>query len=131
MRQADVQRDPFLLIEDFGGDGDVNPAGDGDGGHLARRNKEKEARRQLLEAAVDSLALKSVLMGVTPLANLNDRIVRVGETVTVRVNRSRPGEPSQEISLRVTAIGSGSATLITEDAEFDLVVEREIMLSRN
>ncbi|MHC4990414.1 MAG: hypothetical protein ACYTGC_05480 [Planctomycetota bacterium] len=117
---ADVQRNPFIIWAPLAapqqGDGETNSGVD-------RLWKEKRAEREReIRAAGERFQLKSVLMGSTPLANLNDKIVRQGESVLV--------EP-EIVEFQVTSISPDLVTLVAVDARFDLIVEIQIELQRD
>ena len=90
------------------------------GGDLAKAH-----RRDQMERAAGMLRLKSVIMGSRPLANINGRIVRLKQMIPVELSKAEG-----TIKLRVEKITSDSVTVVAEDPEIDLRVEKVIHLKR-
>jgi hypothetical protein len=85
----------------------------------------KEARRKQIEHAVGQLQLQAVMTGRQPVATVNGRAVGVGSVIRVS-----PGESNRPVELRVVSISPGSVTLVAEDPELDLTVEKTLSLDR-
>ena len=66
------------------------------------------------------IELKSVLMGRPPLANVNGKVVRVGETVMVG-----------DVGFLVVAIDTDVVRLMAEDSAYDVSVEVEVRVKRD
>lgn len=113
-----LAKDPFNL-----GDGEtelVTP----EPGDTSNRAWEQQRREKLqaIEAASKTLQLTSVMLGATPLANLNGKILRVGDTLNL---------DKQEVVFRVTKIESDSATLVGEDAALNVRFEVTVSIKRD
>jgi hypothetical protein len=119
----DVQRDPFVIDEldaamvDRPGIQSENPVER----EARERESKREARRQSLVNAGESLELKSIMGGTRPMALLEGAIVSVGDTVTT---------PGNLGSFVVKSIMSASVDLVAEDPELDLVVQVTVHLQR-
>lgn len=85
----------------------------------------KAKLRDDIERAADKFKLKSVIMGSRPLANINGRIVRLNQVITVDGPRS-----VGTIRFRVASISPDSVTVVAEDPRLDLRVEKVINLNR-
>lgn len=84
--------------------------------------QQRVERKAQIESAGRRFVLKSVLMGNTPLANLSDKIVRMGETILVQ---------PEGVEFRVTAISPGVVTLVASDERLDLTVQLDVVLNRD
>ncbi len=111
-----LARDPFdvmsgaLVVENLSG-------ADGDYARAKRRDD--------IDRAAESFQLKSVIMGSRPLANINGRIVRLHQVIPVEGGRS-----VGVIKFRVVSISPESVTMVAEDRQLDLRVEKVIKLKR-
>jgi hypothetical protein len=112
----ELARDPFdvmsgaMVVRDLSGaDGDYA----------------KAKRRDDIDRAVQSFNLKSVIMGSRPLANMNGRIVRLNQVIPYDGGRS-----VGVIKFRVVSISPESVTVVAEDPQLDLRVEKVIKLNR-
>ena len=116
---ANVQRNPFILDGDH--DTDAAPPVDANPGDESLRLWEtRRAEREIaIESARSRLVLKSVMMGTPKLANLNDRIVREGDTVVI--------EPGQ-IEFKVTEIALDAVVLVATDELYDLEIEMRVQV---
>lgn len=105
-----VQRNPFIILNE---DVVAPPTGvrDDAGARLERQRRERQA---VFEKAAGRLQLRTVLLGSTPLANVNNKIVRVGESITVL---------PEDVEFHVASISADSVTLLAEDPSLDLVLE--------
>jgi hypothetical protein len=115
VRLEDVQKDPFDLVADSAMPSDI-PA-DADPA-VARR----EARRAEIQKVAARLKLKSVIMGRDPLANIEGRIVRQQEVISI--------EPEM-LNFHVARITPESVTLRVEDPELGLNEEIELTLKQD
>lgn len=106
----DVQKNPFI-IDQLTPD-PVDPSTIGSG-YKDRQRQDRTERRAQIEQAGQSLHLKSVVDGAVPLAIVEGRIVRVGDTFTAGPSR---------ITFRVDAISTSAVNLVAEAPEFDLAV---------
>jgi hypothetical protein len=108
-----VQRDPFAPMYDPIVVQSTNtthvPDNDSE-----RQQAERQRYEELVQLGEDRIELKSVLMGRPPLANVNGKVVRVGDRVPIE---------GSEISFMVVSIEMDEVKLMTEDPIFDLTVE--------
>jgi hypothetical protein len=115
-----VQGDPFVL---FGGS-EKTPKGttpdDDDDDREARRAEIKA----MFEDAASQLKLKMVVLGAPSMANVNDKIVRIGDSITVETGDGM-------VEFEVTAIESDSVKVLARDEEHDVTVERQTFVDRN
>jgi hypothetical protein len=81
--------------------------------------QEKAEREMAIEQAAGQLRVKSILMGSEPLANINNRIVRVGDSLPT---------PTDGISFEVTEITASSVTVVARAPEYGLVIERTLRM---
>jgi hypothetical protein len=110
-----VQRNPFIIFEEKPAEQPAKkPAVD-------PRIQLRRLRQEAFEQASGRLRLRSVLMGREPLATIDQRVVRIGDTVTAM---------PENVEFRVTAIAPDTVTLVAEDAELDLTVELSLHLRR-
>jgi hypothetical protein len=117
---SDVQRDPFQA---FDRDAVITPNGSTPvaTNDTASRLREQEARyAELQQIGHQGIELKSVLMGRPPLANINGKVVRVGEDVMVG-----------SVAFMVVSIETDMVKLMTEDEAHGIAVEVEVMVERN
>jgi hypothetical protein len=111
-----LARDPFDVMSGPTVVGDLSGA-DGD--------YAKAKRRDDIDRAIASFELKSVIMGSRPLANMNGRIVRLNQVIPYDGGRS-----VGVIKFRVVSISPESVTVVVEDRQLDLRVEKVIKLQR-
>lgn len=112
----DLARNPFDLMSTGPVTGDLSGA-DGDYARAKRRDD--------MEKAAEGFQLKSVIMGSRPLANINGRIVRLNQVIPVEGSRS-----VGTIRFRVASISPDSVTVVAEDPQLDLRVEKVLQLKR-
>lgn len=112
-----VQRNPFIIF-------DEDPVATPDPGTSPSdlRAQRRRQRQAIFEQAAGRLRLRSVLLGSQPLANVNNKIVRVGESITVL---------PEEVDFEVAAISADTVTLLAEDPSLDLVLEIVLNLRPN
>lgn len=117
----DVQKNPFIMyapptdsVED---PIDVGP--DPEAERLKRWQAEKDELEMAFQAAGRTFRLKSVMGGTRPMAILNDKIVRVGETIQ---------SENEDLVFRVTAISASSVEMIGEAPEYELEVTVTVFL---
>lgn len=116
---TNVQRNPFIIFEKTAAPKDSSqptPSGPDP------REVKREEKRTLFEQAGDRIVVRSILMGSTPLANVENRIVGVGDAVVV--------EPEM-VTFRVTEIAVDAVTLVAEDKGLDVRVPVRVVLQRN
>jgi hypothetical protein len=112
----ELARDPFDVMSGALVVGDLSGA-DGDYARAKRRDD--------IERAAGSFQLKSVIMGSRPLANMNGRIVRLNQVIPVEGPRA-----VGTIKFRVASISPDSVTVVAEDRQLDLRVEKVVKLNR-
>lgn len=81
-----------------------------------------ERRRQINYTAA-KLRVKTVMGGRNPLANVNGRIYRVGDVI-----EASPGGYDVPVRFQVVSISKDSLTLLVEEPEHDLRVEKTLTL---
>lgn len=110
----DVQKNPFIIDQvapAFTPDVDDPDTTASD--QKDRWRQMRSDRRAQIEQAGQGLHLKSVVDGAVPLAIIEGRIVRVGDTFTAGPSR---------ITFRVDAISTSAVNLVAEAPELDLAV---------
>ncbi|MHC4774672.1 MAG: hypothetical protein ACYTBR_05295 [Planctomycetota bacterium] len=112
----ELARNPFDLMSSGPVTGDLSGA-DGDYARAKRRDD--------IEKAAEKFQLKSVIMGSRPLANINGRIVRLNQVIPVEGSRS-----VGTIKFRVASISPDSVTVVAEDPQLELRVEKVLQLKR-
>lgn len=112
----ELARNPFDLMSSGSVTGDLSGA-DGDYARAKRRDD--------IEKAAEKFQLKSVIMGSRPLANINGRIVRLNQVIPVEGSRS-----VGTIKFRVASISPDSVTVVAEDPQLELRVEKVLQLKR-
>jgi len=113
VKLQDVQKNPFIidqLAPAF--TPEVNET-DTAGTDQQRWRQRRDERRAQIEQTGRSLELKSIVDGSVPLAIVEGRIVRVGDTFTAGPSR---------ITFRVDAISTGAVNLVAEAPELELAV---------
>jgi len=115
-----VHRNPFIIWETSQNtDEPVNLDPKIDQEALTARRREERSRA--INAEAERFRLQMVLLGHRPLANLNDQIVRIGETIQLDENST---------VFRIAAIRNDSVKLVAEEPALDLVVEIDVILLR-
>lgn len=102
-----VQRNPFKMAESLQGTLKAKPEVVDDGSVKTLREKEEaerlqreiEERRALIQSTKDSLKVHSVLGGSSPLARINNEVVRVGQKVADMFTVTAIHDRSVELSL--------------------------------
>ena len=111
---SDVYKDPFDLYENT--TGRPVPIAAGPNTLESRRTQRKVG----IETAGERFRIKSILMGSTPLANVDGTIVRVGDTIQVK-------EPAATFYVR--EISADAVRLEAHDEEFDLTIVTMLRLN--
>lgn len=112
-----LAKDPFNLTGDATPVAATNPD---DGSH--EWDQQRREKLQAMESASKSLELSSVLMGSTPLANINGKILRVGDVLHL---------DRQKVDFRVTEIEADAVTLVGEDAALNVKYEVTVNIKRD
>lgn len=112
---SDVQKNPFVETEAT----TINGAPDTGAGTTFE--KRRALQQKAIESAAAELILKSVIMGSTPLANLDGRIVRLDETFRVE---------DKGVSFHVTEITPDSITLVSDVPDLELSVTSKLMMKK-
>lgn len=113
-----LAKDPFNLS------GGETPVANTDPGDSSTHQWEQHRREKLqaMEQASKNLQLTSVLLGGTPLANINGKILRVGEVLHM---------DKQGVDFRITNIETDKATLVGEDAALNVKYEVTVVIDRD
>ncbi|HWB19871.1 MAG TPA: hypothetical protein VG711_06195 [Phycisphaerales bacterium] len=115
---ANIQKNPFVLFED-----EIISTGSGQtidqSGALADLRNHK---RTEIEKAAAGFQLKSIMKGDSPIANINGKILRIGDTID-----SADGG----ISYTLASIGDQSATLVAEVPSIELKVSVTLTVKRD
>jgi len=110
----DVQRNPFIIFQP---PPSAPPTADEIPAQSSQQELRWQQKRQQHQTAIEregaNLTLKSVLGGSTPLAVVNNKIVRIGDTVAT----SQP-----QITFRVLSIETDAVKLVSTAPELDLRV---------
>jgi hypothetical protein len=85
----------------------------------------KAKRRDDIEKTAEKFELKSVIMGSRPLANINGRIVRLNQVIPIDGGRA-----VGTIKFRIASIRADSVTVVAEDPQLELRVEKVLQLKR-
>jgi hypothetical protein len=72
--------------------------------------RDQQARKEAVKAIAQTLSLQSTMLSDTPIAIINDEVLRTGQTIH---------------GLKVVAIGSHSCTLAQDDIEVTLSLKDE------
>ncbi|UCD75226.1 MAG: hypothetical protein JSV91_15765 [Phycisphaerales bacterium] len=118
---ANVIKNPFIVFQS-----EVIPLPEvDDGGNDLDSERQRawmqqrEARRASFEQAASRLFVKSILMGSSPLANINNRIVHIGDVVPAG---------SAGVEFRVIAMTADTVTVAATAPEYDLIVEHTLRM---
>lgn len=114
---TNVQRNPFIIFEESRRKDDSKPADP----EVDPREALRAEKKTLFRQAGERIEVRSILMGSSPLANIDNRIVGVGDTVRV--------EP-EEVSFRVERIDADSVSLVAEDRNLDVRVPVTVIMQR-
>ena len=104
-----VQFNPFAINR---GSGPAAPIVDESGDAENKLRRQRDQRRAEIENACARLGLKSIMWGKIPLANINGRIVRLGEPLSI-----------DGIDFKVTKITKDRVKLTAKDVKLDIVVD--------
>ncbi len=110
----DVQRNPFIIFEPLSVQSVPVVSGDPTA-HL------RQTRMAEFEKAAEDLHLGMILMGSEPLANINKRVVRVGELIPV----------SPEVEFEVVRIESDRVDFVARDPALDVEFEWTVTLRKD
>lgn len=117
---VNVAKNPFLLAQKST-DLATNPVVDTGGSDRIYEQRRRQKIKDI-ESAKGRLTLTSVLLGSTPLANINGKILRVGNTITME---------REDVTFTLLGVESDAVTLITEDVALDLSYEVTIRIDRD
>lgn len=115
----DVKKNPLILITDENRDAPKNTTPKND--TASDQEKKLQAARKRIEDASKQIVVNSIMSGSNPLASLNGKIVRVGDTISVG---------PEKVKFKVEAIDAGSVELTSESKEFDLELGFTVVLDR-
>jgi len=115
----DVKSNPFILPTDTQGAGAT-------GGPVTTKGpteqeRQRDAARKAIEDAAKQIIVNSIMSGSNPLASLNGKIVRVGDSIAVG---------PEKVKFTVEAIDADSVELTAGSKEFDLSMGFTVSLKR-
>jgi hypothetical protein len=115
----DVKTNPFILATD----GEVTDSGpvQDDTPKLSELEKRRNEARQRIEDASKQISVNTIMSGSNPLASVNGKFVRVGDTIKVGPDK---------IPFQIEAIDSDGVELTAESEEFDLQLGFTVTLKR-
>lgn len=114
---SDVQRNPFIIVETS-----ESPRTDTRQEDVDPLEEKRRILKSHIDQAAERLMLRSVLMGSDPLANINNQVVRVGDTITVG---------HDDVMFLVRRITSESVTLVAGDRQLGVKVTVTVNIRRN
>lgn len=112
----DVQRNPFIIFETA--DAPVKTPQETVDPIIEKRR----VRMTQFERARDRLRLTTVLMGSRPLANINNQVLRVGDSLTIE---------SEDVTFTIIAIEASSVELEAEDSDLDVHLPVTLSIRRD
>lgn len=117
-----VKKNPFITIADDGSQRQAQANPNPDGISAKRWNIQRELLREKFVAASQNITVNSLMSGSSPLASLNGKIVREGETITVG---------SDEVQFTIETIQISTVILVAESTEYDLKMQFTLGLKQN
>jgi limonene-1,2-epoxide hydrolase len=114
-----VKQNPFILPGEGEAPTIAPVAGESPDEAMARA---RTLRQKDIDAAVSKLAVKSIIMGSQPLANISGTIVRVGDELAPE---------GTDVTFRVGAIAADGITLVAEDLALGMHVEVPLSMHQN
>jgi hypothetical protein len=120
----DVQKDPFIIFEQAPDivDPVVVSVDDLTQRQVEEFNRRRADREMEFDRASQSLTLKSVMGGSTPMAMINGKILRVGESIAIRTTDG-------ETTFTVTEIAGDTVALEAAAPELDLTMTYTIQIA--
>ncbi len=115
-----VKKNPFIIEPDGGDLSQSTPTPNGDSTRKWKVQREN-LRERFVKAAQD-ITVNSLMSGSSPLASLNGKIVREGETISVG---------SDEVKFTVDSIQVDTVILMAESEEYDLKMQFTLGLKKN
>ena len=121
VKLEDVKKNPFITVADASNQAQTQANPNPDGISLKKWNIQRELLREQFIAASQKITVNSLMSGFSPLASLNGKIVREGETITVG---------SDEVQFTVETILLNTVILVAESAEYDLRIQFTLGLKK-
>lgn len=121
VKLEDVKKNPFITVADASNQAQTQANPNPDGISLKKWNIQRELLREQFIAASQKITVNSLMSGSSPLASLNGKIVREGETITVG---------SDEVQFTVESIQINTVTMVAESAEYDLRIQFTLGLKK-
>lgn len=121
VKLEDVKKNPFITVADASNQAQTQANPNPDGISLKKWNIQRELLREQFIAASQKITVNSLMSGSSPLASLNGKIVREGETITVG---------SDEVQFTVETILLNTVILVAESAEYDLRIQFTLGLKK-
>lgn len=121
VKLEDVKKNPFITAADASNQAQTQANPNPDGISLKKWNIQRELLREQFIAASQKITVNSLMSGSSPLASLNGKIVREGETITVG---------SDEVQFTVETILLNTVILVAESAEYDLRIQFTLGLKK-
>lgn len=121
VKLEDVKKNPFITVADASNQAQTQANPNPGGISLKKWNIQREMLREQFIAASQKITVNSLMSGSSPLASLNGKIVREGETITVG---------SDEVQFTVETILLNTVILVAESAEYDLRIQFTLGLKK-
>lgn len=121
VKLEDVKKNPFITVADASNQAQTQANPNPDGISLKKWNIQRELLREQFIAASQKITVNSLMSGSSPLASLNGKIVREGETITVG---------SDEVQFTVETILLNTVILVAVSAEYDLRIQFTLGLKK-
>ena len=122
VKLENVKKNPFITTADNSSHIQAHANPNPDGISSKRWNMQRELLREQFMAASQNITVNSLMSGSSPLASLNGKIVREGETITVG---------SDEVQFTVESIQLNTVILVAESPEYDLKIQFTLGLKQN
>lgn len=114
VKLENVKKNPFITLADNSSQAQAQANPNPDGISSKKWNRLREILREQFVAASQNITVNSLMSGSSPLASLNGKIVREGETIIVGFD---------EVQFTVESIQVGTVILVAESVEYDLKMQ--------
>lgn len=121
VKLEDVKKNPFRLSAFDSSPGQSQDTTAPEGASKRWKANRRELREKI-EAASQSIIVNSLMSGSSPLASLNGKIVREGETITVG---------RDDVVFTVESINFDTVILVAESEEYDIKMQFTLGLKTN
>ena len=115
-----VKKNPFIIDPDNSNQSQTTPTSGGDSTKKWKAQRKK--LRETITKAAQDITVNSLMSGSSPLASLNGKIVREGESITIG---------SDEVVFIVDSIQVNTVIMVAESEEFDLKMKFTLGLKKN